>query len=142
MPEIRLFLVLIAVLVSGCVGLDPTGRSAVAIEILQGDGTPSIGHPHRYWSSFIDRDSAPVYMALLQPALMIFGELDDSVPIESANALDQRFRQAGKTNFEFVTVAGADHVLKDGPIDKKPEVMARVASFLLRDTECGSRARD
>jgi pimeloyl-ACP methyl ester carboxylesterase len=87
----------------------------------------ALGYPYRYWSSVIDLDPAPIYLSLSIP--MVFGEQDRSVPIASARLLEARFQERGKTNFQLVTVPGANHVLVAGGTNRKPEIMARIGAF-------------
>ena len=111
------------------------GATTFERAFAQVDADPSsttrktLGYSHRYWSSVIDRDPAPVYLSLKIPILMVFGERDDSVPVESARRLEERFAAAGNRNFRLIVVPGANHVLKQGDSDRKPEIMGVISSF-------------
>lgn len=111
------------------------GSSAFARAFAEVAADPSsttkrvLGYSHRYWSSVIDRDPAPVYLSLTIPILMVFGEQDKSVPIDSARLLEARFRELGKKNFQLVTVPGANHVLVAGSTNRKPEIMGQIGTF-------------
>jgi pimeloyl-ACP methyl ester carboxylesterase len=73
-----------------------------------------LGHPHRYWFDVMDIDPTPDYLSLSIPVFAGFGENDDSVPLASALALQDSFRQAGKSNFTLRVYEGADHTLMAG----------------------------
>ncbi|ABD87590.1 alpha/beta fold hydrolase [Rhodopseudomonas palustris] len=88
-----------------------------------------LGYPHRYWSSVLDRSPAPTYLALKIPVLMIFGERDENVPVESARMLEERFRATRAKNFRLVVVPGADHVLLQDGVDRKPDIMTLISAF-------------
>lgn len=73
-----------------------------------------VGHPYRYWFDVMDIDPTPDYLSLSMPIFAGFGEKDQSVPLASALALQESFRQAGKSNFTLRIYEGADHTLVDG----------------------------
>lgn len=89
----------------------------------------ALGYTNLYWSSAIDIDPAPVYLSLRIPILMIFGERDESVPVEAARTLEQRFASARGAKFRLIVVPGANHVLKEDGVDHKPEIMGVISTF-------------
>lgn len=93
----------------------------------------ALGYPYRYWSSIVDFDPAAVYLSLKIPILVVFGEADQSVPLESARFLEARFQEAGKENFQLLTIAGARHALIAGGKNLKPEVMTRLDAFFAQE---------
>lgn len=90
----------------------------------------TLGWPRRYWSFLLDRDPLPVYLSLKLPILAVFGELDQSVPLESMLFMKNAFEQANKTNLEVRVVPDASHTLVANGTDQKPLIMAVVSEFL------------
>jgi pimeloyl-ACP methyl ester carboxylesterase len=90
----------------------------------------ALGYTHRYWSTVLDRAPAPVFLKLKQPILMILGEKDESVPIESGRVLERRFAEAKKTNLRLIVIPGANHVLVVDGQDQKPAIMKIIGDFL------------
>ena len=72
------------------------------------------GHPYRRWSTFMFARPADDLLKVECPILLVHGDKDESVPIESARALAEAFRIAGKTNLKLVEIVGADHGFGDG----------------------------
>lgn len=72
------------------------------------------GHPYRRWSTFMFARAADDLLKVDCPILVVHGDRDGAVPIESARALAAAFRRAGKTNLKLVEIAGADHGFGDG----------------------------
>lgn len=89
-----------------------------------------LGHTHKYWSSFLDLDPAPVYLSITQPIFVIHGERDDSVPVESAKFMGKLFKEAKKDNLEIFIVPDGSHALKQNGVDKRPEIMGLISDFL------------
>jgi pimeloyl-ACP methyl ester carboxylesterase len=89
----------------------------------------TLGYTNLYWSSVIDRDPLPVYLSLRIPILMIFGERDESVPVEAARTLEERFASTRGANFRLIVVPGTNHVLKEDGVDHKPEIMGVISTF-------------
>lgn len=75
--------------------------------------TPWFGHPYRRWASFLfDRPSDDL-IRLSIPILAIHGDADQSVPVESARALRDRFVAEGRANLRLLEYPGVDHRLMD-----------------------------
>ncbi len=90
------------------------------------------GLPHRYWSSMLDIDPAPLFLAFRNPVLLIMGEKDESVPLESALFLQDRFRTAGRTDFSLRTVPGAGHALTRAGKDLREPVLREIGDWLVQ----------
>lgn len=90
-----------------------------------------LGHAHAYWSSMLDADPLPAYLRLQVPTLVLFGEQDRSVPVESAWHLREALRIAGRRNVTVGIVPGADHTLHRDGQDLKASLF-RYASEGLR----------
>ncbi len=89
------------------------GWRAIAADVNSIEKT-WLGHPYRYWFEVMDIDPTPDYLSLSIPVFIGFGENDQSVPLASVLALEEAFRQAGKSNFTLRVYGGADHALVDG----------------------------
>lgn len=92
-----------------------------------------LGLPYRYFSSMLDVDPIPVYLRVSQPAYVVMGEKDESVPVESAYALRERMAAAHRTNFTIEIVEGASHALIRDGADLKPAIMRKIGEWLSRD---------
>jgi pimeloyl-ACP methyl ester carboxylesterase len=71
------------------------------------------GHPYRRWSTFMFHRPADDLLRVNCPILVVQGDQDDAVPIQSARALAKAFHEAGKTNLTLVEIPGADHRFQD-----------------------------
>lgn len=69
------------------------------------------GNRYHWWSDIMDLDPTPDLLELKIPILLGIGELDSSVPLESAQMLAKRFAAAGKNNLTLRIYPGADHRL-------------------------------
>jgi len=56
------------------------------------------GNPYRWWSDIMDLDPLPDFITLNIPIFIGIGELDNSVPVESAHYLESKFKEYGKSN--------------------------------------------
>ncbi len=88
------------------------------------------GMTHRYWSTLLDVDPTPMFLKAKQPTLLLMGELDESVPIESAFHLRKQMTAAKRSNFALEVVPGASHSLIRDGVDQKPVVMRRIGVWL------------
>lgn len=88
-----------------------------------------LGLPFRYWSSSLDVDPSPLYRRVSQPTYILFGERDQSVPVESVQKLrdDPAIRKQGKT---VEIVPGASHTLTRSGVDLKPELFTKINAWL------------
>jgi pimeloyl-ACP methyl ester carboxylesterase len=89
-----------------------------------------LGLPFRYWSSTLDVDPSPLYRRISQPTYVLFGEKDQSVPVESVEKLrdDPEIRKHGKITVEIVP--GASHTLNRSGVDLKPELFTKINAWL------------
>lgn len=85
----------------------------------------SWGHSYKYWSTILDVNIGDILLSLDIPIVMAMGELDESVPIETAYALKQRFSSQGKNNLNLFIFPDSDHRLYD-----KRRNTSRVKEFL------------
>ena len=88
------------------------------------------GHAHAYWSSMLGADPLPAYLRLQVTTLVLFGERDRSVPVESAWHLRDALRMAGRRNVTVVSIPGADHALHRDGRDLKAPLFRRVSAWL------------
>ncbi|MFM8857385.1 MAG: alpha/beta hydrolase family protein [Actinomycetota bacterium] len=89
-----------------------------------------LGNPYRWWFDVMDLDPLADYLALTQPILVGFGELDESVPVESARFLENKFREVGKSNLTLVVYPGANHRLNAGSVSYRTEFFRAVSRWL------------
>lgn len=89
-----------------------------------------LGLPFRYWSSSLDVDPIPLYRRISQPTYILFGEKDQSAPVESVEKLrdDPEIRKQGKITVEIVP--GASHTLTRSGVDLKPELFSKINAWL------------
>lgn len=93
-----------------------------------------LGHPYARWATFAFESPLASLLSLDIPILVVQGDRDDSVPVESARALRDAWVAAKRTNLKYVEIAGATHAFKDAEtgVDLLPRV--EVASIQwLRD---------
>ncbi|MDR7038541.1 pimeloyl-ACP methyl ester carboxylesterase [Methylobacterium sp. BE186] len=88
------------------------------------------GHSHAYWSSFLDVDPLPLYRRARMPILVLFGAEDESVPVESARHLQEAMAAEGRNDVSVLIVPGADHALRRGGHDLKPQLLWQVGRWL------------
>lgn len=67
------------------------------------------GHPYRRWSSYMFARPADDLLRVAAPILLIHGDADQSVPVESARALRDAFAATDRTNLTYKEYAGVDH---------------------------------
>jgi predicted esterase len=85
------------------------------------------GHSYKYWSSLLDINIGNLLLSLDIPIVMAMGEQDESVPIDTAYALKQRFVEREKQNFHLYAFPNADHRLYD-----RARTLSHVKEFLER----------
>ncbi len=71
------------------------------------------GHTFRHWSSFLWYSPVGALAELDVPILLMHGTRDEAVPVESARALRDVFRERGKANLTYREYEGLDHSLRD-----------------------------
>lgn len=87
------------------------------------------GHPHAYWSSMLDIDPMEYFVAATQKIIIIYGELDESVPSESPVFLANTLRQDAERTVMINVVSGANHALQLDGEDLKPEIMSNLHAW-------------
>jgi len=93
-------------------------------------GRDFMGMPHPYLASVLDVDPLPIFARVTQPTMLIIGEEDESVPVESARYLARSLEEYGKSNVTLTVIPGADHTLRRDGQDLKPALMARLSRWL------------
>jgi pimeloyl-ACP methyl ester carboxylesterase len=90
------------------------------------------GHPYRRWSTFMFSRPADDLLRVNCPIVVVQGDRDDAVPIESARSLRDAFQLAGKTNFTLIEIPGVDHRFMDAAtgVSKLPLVEVEVVQWL------------
>lgn len=88
------------------------------------------GNPHRWWSDIMDIDPLPDLLELKISILLGIGELDESVPVESAYFLDTKFKESGKGNLTLRVYPGADHRLNGAGVSHRSEFFAELSRLL------------
>lgn len=64
---------------------------------------------YKYWDSVLWLKALPLLETMEVPMLMVHGTEDTSVPIESSDAVAERFRALGKSNLTYKIFPGLDH---------------------------------
>jgi pimeloyl-ACP methyl ester carboxylesterase len=72
-----------------------------------------MGHPYRYWASYLWDTPLADLMELRVPILMIHGERDARVPVLSARTVREEFERAGRTNLTYVEYPGVNQLWRD-----------------------------
>lgn len=88
------------------------------------------GNPYRWWSDIMDLDPLPDFLKLNIPILVGIGELDESVPVESARLLQAKFKAIGKHNLILKVYPGADHRLSGKGVSYRREFFAELSRLL------------
>jgi pimeloyl-ACP methyl ester carboxylesterase len=96
-------------------GLTPSDVEAgLARAMRQPDSSDRwLGHPLRRWSSFAFQRAADDVEGLSIPVLLLHGDRDQSVPVESARALFDQVRASADTPITYHEYAGVDHQFRD-----------------------------
>lgn len=69
------------------------------------------GHTYKRWKSYL-MDSSYLYLSNVNiPILLLHGDADYNVPVESARALADCFKAKGKNNLHYIEYKGLDHTL-------------------------------
>ena len=87
-----------------------------------------LGLPHRYWSSVLDLDPAATLQRVSQPALIVIGSEDRSVPVASARRAADLLPEG-----RLVVIPGASHTFQTPEGSRRAAVMALVDDFLRRE---------
>ena len=72
----------------------------------------------------------PDFLKLNIPILLGIGERDVSVPVESAQYLETKFKEAGKGNLTLRVYPGADHRLSGNGVSYRSEFFAELSRLL------------
>ncbi|MHC1739148.1 MAG: dienelactone hydrolase family protein [Ignavibacteriaceae bacterium] len=76
-----------------------------------------LGNSYKYWNSYLWYNPAEIIETLKIPILMIIGERDRNVPVESVRDLHERFMH--KTNLQIKIIPDLDHSFTDSNGDKQ-----------------------
>jgi pimeloyl-ACP methyl ester carboxylesterase len=87
------------------------------------------GHPYRRWSSFLWSPPVDDLVRVSAPILLVHGDADRSVPVESARAMVDAFWARGKRNLTYREYRDVDHRLID--VTTKRSAFPRVEVDLL-----------
>ena len=68
---------------------------------------------YRWWASYLDYAPIDDLAALTVPVYVAHGARDEAVPIESADAIAERFAREGKTNLTYRRYPDLDHSWTD-----------------------------
>jgi pimeloyl-ACP methyl ester carboxylesterase len=71
-----------------------------------------LGLPHHRWSSYLWDPPVRDLLRRPVPTLVVHGDADDAVPVESARALAAALAAAGRRDLRYVELAGVDHRLR------------------------------
>jgi len=100
---------------------------SLLIEIKQNPTTDKsfLGNSYKYWNSYIYFDIDSQYERITIPTLIIIGDNDYSIPVESITRLKDKLK--GKSNFTFHIVPDANHSFIDTKGNKLfPEIMKNI----------------
>lgn len=79
------------------------------------------GRTWRYWFELSQLQQTDNLLRLSIPILMTMGDADQSVPIESAWHIRDRFSLRGKANLSLIVYPDADHALQVGGVSRLPD---------------------
>lgn len=88
------------------------------------------GNPYRWWSDVMDIDPLADFLNLNIPILIGIGEHDQSVPVESVQFLETKFKEAGKSNLIVHVYPSADHRLNANGVSYRNEFFAELGRML------------
>jgi pimeloyl-ACP methyl ester carboxylesterase len=93
-----------------------------------------LGFTYKYWNSYIFYDIDSEYDKLKIPTLVIVGENDMSIPVESVLSLKERYKD--RNNFSFHVIPDVDHFFIDSGGNKKfSEVYRNIIIPWFKSTE-------
>lgn len=69
------------------------------------------GHSYKRWKSYLKDSSATYVQQLAIPVLLLHGDADKNVPVESARALNTQLKACDKQNLTYIEYKGLDHTL-------------------------------
>ncbi len=72
-----------------------------------------MGHPYIYWSNVLFENPMNYYSIINIPVLLVIGEKDKSVPVESARFLRDEFKKLKKSNLKYIEYKNCNHILTD-----------------------------
>lgn len=91
-----------------------------------------LGSTYKYWNSYIYYDVDRDFEKLKIPTLVLVGENDNSIPIESVLSLKEKH----KKNLSAYVIPGVDHEFKDKEGNKKfSEILRNIILPWLKETE-------
>jgi pimeloyl-ACP methyl ester carboxylesterase len=84
-----------------------------------------LGNSYKYWNSYIYYDIDSQYEKITVPTLVIIGENDFSIPVESVTKLKEKLK--GRSNFSFHIIPDANHFLIDSKGNRLfPDIMKNI----------------
>src|ERR1035437_2684364 len=93
-----------------------------------------LGYTYKYWNSYIYYDIDAWYDKLTIPAIVLVGENDLSIPVESVTSLQDRYKN--RKNLSFHVIPNVDHSFIDSEGNKKfSEVLKNVIYPWYNSTE-------
>lgn len=93
-----------------------------------------LGYTYKYWNSYIYYDPGIYYDKLFIPTMVVVGENDSSIPVESVTELRERYKE--RKNFSFIVIPNVDHSFVDSEGNKKfPEVLKNIIFPWYKATE-------
>ena len=91
------------------------------------------GHTCRYWASLLEVDPVRFLIGLDIPIIVVMGDNDRSVPVESVLYLKRMFKRADRDNLTVVIYPGADHTLSAPGMDYRLDFMKRLSGWIYRN---------
>lgn len=88
------------------------------------------GNPYRWWADVMDIDPLPDFLKLNIPILVGIGEKDASVPVESVQFLDDKFKEANKDNLIVRIYLDSDHRLSGNGVSHRSEFFGELGQLL------------
>lgn len=69
----------------------------------------AFGHPYKKWKDFLYYNPVDEYKKIDIPLLVIQGDSDKNVSVESSRYLKRKFEELGKKNITYIELKNADH---------------------------------
>lgn len=118
-------------------GIDTREKLSSLLDDIKNNPTTEkyfLGYTYKYWHSYIFYDIDSDYDSLNIPTLVIVGEDDMSIPVESVSVLKDRYKE--RNNFSFHVIPDVDHSFTDSEGNKRfPEVYRNIIYPWLEATE-------
>ena len=118
-------------------GIDTREKLDILLNEIKNNPTTEkdfLGSTYKYWNSYIFYDIDSDYDKLKIPTIVVVGENDSSIPVESVTVLKERYKE--RNNFSFHVVPGVDHAFMDPAGNKKfSEVYRTIIIPWFKETE-------